>query len=236
MTITDLLTSVGYQAHRSSGIADAVSDDYLDAKRWVERAIRFMQTVNDWTCHKAEFELNTTDAPALTAGTYLYNMRTRYSDFRKIQGDSLHYGSRGLAWIDEIEEVDRHLGRQWRLSATANGTPSIVTRMGNDLVIGRKPSAEFLTANPGIYGYYYKNEDLDAVTTDLLFDEDFYEPLVDVAMIFALQQQDDAEFRTQLDYWTRQRLPEVRGYDPSPHSDEPIATVDWAENIEGSVY
>jgi hypothetical protein len=228
MTLLEIMDPVSRRAHMS--IEDDGSDYYADVLAAVRLAVRYLQGVNDWSCHKAMWSLTASTTPALTAGTYEYAMRTLNSDFRKIQADAIHWGNNGtpLFFYDEIEEFGRRIGPEWKRSATANGSPELATMMGQSLVIGPKPSQAWITINGEIHGYYYRAESLTTVGATLLMYEDFFEALVEVALIYLLNQEDDSDFRALLQHWEQSRLQELRGYEPSPQSTEQVSTTAWA--------
>ena len=234
MTIAELMDDVAALSHRSNiytsgGVTlDTGSDDYADVLRWVKMAIRYVQDAGDWQAHKAAWTLTAATSPALTAGTYEYAMRTLKSDFRKIVADSVRYANQPLSWKSTIEELDRSItnGPSWKDSATANGTPRYATLMGNNLILAPKPSADFITTNATVYGYYYRKEAMTSTSATLLFSEGFYRFLVDVAMLYADRQEDQRGLTLALQMWRQEHLPLLRGYDETPASDESLEGAD----------
>ena len=237
----DIRDHIGDRTHKD--VDDSGTDDYVHVTRWMVQAGRHLQRVNDWSCHKEEFSLTLSEgvykyayAAAVWGGAALVRPR-------KFQGDSIRpvNTKRTLKWRDEIEEIDRGLGGQWRDSATANTTPQFVSMMGNQLIVAGKPSAGFIADFATLEGYYYLSEDFvtsgdDWETTDFKFYDDFFMDHVDLCIIFGMQQEDESEFRTMLAHWDRTRLPELRGYDPTPHSDEQLNRVGWVAEGENRIY
>ena len=117
--------------------------------------------------------------------------------------------------------MNRKLGRDWRDSGVANGNPRFCTAVGKTLYIGPKPSSSFISTYSSIEGEYFKMEDISGaswLTTELLFWEDFYNYLVDVAMIYADYENDEGYLVTALQQWNNTQLTELRGFDPAPVS------------------
>lgn len=236
MTLWDIMQPVARRAHKVIAAADATSDDYLDVLAWVQEAVRYLTKVNNWECHKAEWELTTATTPALTAGTYSYALRTLKSDYRLLQGDAVYYADYRLEFYAEIAEVDRRLGGpRWKRAAGASGVPLYASLLGNSLVLAPKPSAAFVSqyGTDGLYGYYWRSEAVSDVSATLFLYDDFFPDLVEVSLIFGLQQEDDAESRTQLNLWESKRLPLLRGHDPAPMSDDQVDTAAFALGVEG---
>jgi len=237
----DVRVHIGSRVHKD--VSSSTGDDYSDVTLWIVQAAKYLQRMNDWTCHKQEFSLT------LTAGTYEYPYSSAVWSGaalvrpRKIQMDAIRQidSSRRLTFVDEIEEVDRLLGSQWRDANTQDVVPRYATIRGNSLIVAGKPSASFISDYPTLEGYYYRGEALvtsaaDWETTDFEFFDDFYMDVVDLAIIFGMQQEDETEFRTMLQQWNSNRLPELRGYDHTPSSDEQIATPGWYGSVEGESY
>jgi len=238
---SDVRSHVGGRVHKD--VSSSTGDDYTDVTLWIVQAARYLQRVNDWTCHKEEFSLT------LTASTYIYPFSSAVWSSaaltrpRKIQGDSIRPigTNNNLRWVDEIEEIGRLLGGQWRDSATGDVVPKYATSRSNSLIVAGKPSAAFIADFATLEGYYFQSEQLDTSstdweTTDFAFHEDFFMDLVDLSVTFGLQQEDESEFRTMLQQWNQVRLPELRGYDETPHSDEQLETVGWYGSVEGETY
>ena len=233
MTIAELMDDVAALSHRSNIYSTGTtlapgSDDYADVLRWVKLAIRYVQDAGDWQCHKEAWALTASTTPALTAGTYEYAMRTLKSAFRKIVADSVRYANQPLIWKPTIEELDRSIsnGPSWKDAATANGTPSFVTMMGNNLILAPKLSAGFITTNSSVQGYYFKKESVSDTSATLLFPEGFYRFLVEVAMLYADRQEDQRGLGLALQMWRQEHLPLLRGYDETPASDESLDPAD----------
>ena len=231
MTPTQIKTAVALRAQKD--ISQSGSDDDDDVKSAVISAIRHItgSCGQDWPCQKKEFTLSSSTTPALTAGTYAYAMRTLLSDFRKPQSDSIRYGNTLLEWVDQIEEIDRRLGPQWKDSSASNGTPRYVTMLNNNLILAGKPSSSFVSNE--VKGYYYAREALSTsdsatwLTTDLMLYEDLFFFVVELSLVFLLQQEDDSNFTALLQVWEQKHLVELRGYDESPHSDERLEAPLW---------
>lgn len=236
-TINNVLPYVAEQAHKNP---DASSGSETDTTllRWVLRAIRFMQRY-DFECWREQWSCT------LTAGTYQYN----YTDTvwagaalarpLRIDGNSIRLNATDqyLEWVPSIQRLDERLGGQWKDSGTANGSPTLATEMSQALIIGVKPSSTFVTNYSPLRGYYYRAEDLSSSgyrTTDLAMYDDFMEHLINLACVFAFQQTDDTEFRTQLQFWLERDLPEMRAYDHVPMDDEPIPAPAWAAYVDGA--
>ena len=228
MTLLEIMDPVSRRSHL--GIDDENSDDYADVLAAVRLAVRYLQRVNDWDCHKDDWSLTASTSPALTAGTYKYDMRTLKTDFRKLQAGAVYWGdnSSRMEFHEQVEEIDRVMGPQWKRTSANNGNPVLAAMMGQQLILAPKPSQAWITANAEIYGYYYKAESLTTVGATLLFYEDFFEPLTEISLIYLLQQEDDADFRSLLQHWEQSRLQEMRGYDPSPQSTQQVAVPPWA--------
>jgi|ETNvirenome_6_85_1030632.scaffolds.fasta_scaffold01043_3 hypothetical protein len=237
----DIRPHIGDRVHKD--VSTTGTDDYLHVTRWIIQAGYHLQRINDWTCHKQEFSLT------LTAGTYAYAYTDTVWDGaalvrpRKLQVDSIRRvnSNKRLIWRDEAEEIDRDLGGNWKDSASANTVSDYASLRGNSLIIAGKPSSDYVSSHPTLEGYYYRGEDFDSSggdweTTDFAFHSDFFMDHVDLCIIFGMQQEDESEFRTMLAHWDRTRLPELRGYDPTPHSDEQIHVVDWYGAVEGESY
>lgn len=236
-TINNVIPYVAEQAHKNP---DATSGSETDTTllRWVLRAIRFMQRY-DFECWREQWALT------LTAGTYQYN----YTDTvwtaaaltrpLRIDGNSirLNASDQNLGWVPSIQRMDEHLGGAWKDSGTGNGSPSLATEMSQALIIGVKPSQSFITSYSPLRGYYYMGEDLSSAnyrTTNLAMYDDFEEHLINLALVFAMQQTDDTEFRTMLQFWLQNDLVEMRGYDHVPVDDEPIPAPSWAAYVDGA--
>ena len=235
-SIDDCKPYVLEAAHKNvSASSGSVTD--VSARRWLERAIRYMQRF-DFECWRNEFTLT------LTAEDYHY----LYTDAvwtaaaltrpLRLDGNSIRYGGTNLLWRPTIQRLDEELGGpDWKDSATSGGTPQYVTEMRQGLVLGAKPGSSFVTGNPTLRGYCYRGEDLSTVgyeATDLMMYDDFQEHLINLACVFAFQQVDDTEYRTQLDFWLNRDLVEMRGYDHGPVDDEPIPAPEWAANVDGN--
>jgi len=226
----DIMGSVAVRAHKD--ISTAGSDDDLDTKEWVKQAILHVQKADDFRCHKAAFSLTTATTPALTAGTYAYALRTLLSDYRKLQGDSLRYGTHGIGWCEGPEAIDETLGPEWK-DGTESGAPDYATIVGNNLWLGPNPSASWITdyGVAGVRGYYFRGEDVTSANwedADLLFGDDFYTEVVEVSLIYALQTEDDSTFQTLLQQWEAVGLTRLRGYDEVPLGNEPVRAPRWA--------
>lgn len=220
MTPAQLKTTVAYRSHRVLTTAGTDEDD-LKVNEWVKSAIRYLQNCEDWSCHKGFWSLTAATTPALVAGTYSYTLLTLKTDFRKLVGDSVRYGRQEIEYEEDFSEMNRKLGRDWRDSATSNGVPRLCNLVGKTLYIGPKPSQSFITTYSSIEGEYFKMEDISSaswLTTELLFWEDFYNYLVDVAMIFADYENDEGHLVTALQQWNNTQLTELRGFDPAPVS------------------
>jgi len=226
----DIMGSVAVRAHKD--VSTAGSDDDSDVKEWTKQAILHVQKADDWRCHKAAWSLTTATTPALAAGTYAYNLRTLLSNFRKLQGDSVRYGAHRVEWKETPEQIDRTLGPAWK-DGTESGGPDLCTMMGPNLWLAPNPSASWIAdyGTAGVAGYYYAGEDVtsaDWEDVDLLFPDDFYIDLVNVAMIYALQTEDDSAFQVLLSQWEQAGLTRLRGYDDVPLGREPVRVPRWA--------
>ena len=87
--------------------------------------------------------------------------------------------------------------------------------------MGPKPSASYISTYSSIEGEYFKTEDISSaswLTATLLFWEDFYNYLVDVAMIYANYENDEGNLSISLQHWKDTQLTELRGFDPAPVS------------------
>ena len=225
MTPAQLKVTVAYRAHKVLTSAGTSRDD-LKVNEWVKSAIRYIQECEDWSCHRDFWSLTASTTPALAAGTAAYNLGTLKSDFRKLVGDSVRYGRQEIEYEDDMAEMARRLGRDWRDSGVANGVPKLCCLMGKTLYIGPKPSQSFITQYSSIEGEYFVTEDISSaswLTTSLRFWEDFYNYLVDVAMIFADYENDESQLNTALSQWNGVELTRLRGFDPAPVSKDQLA-------------
>ena len=236
-TAQNIMTSVAYRAHKDITMAE--SDDDTDVKEAVKQAILYIQMADDWQAHRKVFTLSTTTTPALTASTYNYAIRTLLSDFRKLDGDSVRYGTHPIEYRESAAQIDRDLGPQWK-DGSEDGNPDYCTLLGNDLWLAPNLSSSWISsygAN-GVRGYYWATEDVtsvDATTglttwedATLLMPHDFYMELVSVALIFLLQTEDDDNFRMLLQQWEQVGLTRLRGYDEAPKTNEPVRSPRWA--------
>ena len=238
LTITDIKAHVFEQSHKDSS-ASAGSTDDNTVERWILRAIRYMQR-HDFECWRNEFEV------ALTAGTYRY----LYTDAAwngdstalvrplRLDGNSVRYGKSLLKWAPSIRALDERMGGpSWKDSDDDGGTPSWVSEMGGGLVIAGKPIQAFIDVNASLKGYYYKGEDLSTSGFEnlgLAMYDDFFEHIVNLALVFAMQQTDDSEFRTLLGDWRNNDLVEMRGYDHVSSDDESVPAPLWATFVDGA--
>jgi hypothetical protein len=224
---SDIRSAVSDRVHKN--IDQTGTRAYTQATRWIQQGVRYLQGVNDWACHKNEFSLTLANDDydyAFSASSWPTAALTRP---RKLQGDSIRYGSHFLEWKDQVEEIDRLLGPQWKDSATTSATPRYATTYANQLVIAPKPSSAFVTANSLLNGYFFQGEDVTSTNwedSDLVFYEDLFMPLVDICNIFGMHQEDESALNIMLQRWERLELPNVRGYDFVLHSDEPIEVPD----------
>ena len=236
ITVTQIKTHVTEQAHKDLGATSGSADDNT-VERWVLRAIRYMQRY-DFECWRNEFSLT------LSAETYNYPYAsaiwTAAALTRPLRIDgsdgAVGYGtSQWLKWKPTIKEIDVALGgHSWK--RIGSGTPTYFSQMGQSLILGCRPSSDFVASYPTLYGYYYRGEDLSSSgfeDNDLAMYDDFFEHVINLAMVFALQQTDDSEFRTQLQYWLQSDLVEMRGYDHVPSDDEPIPPPPFARLVDG---
>lgn len=225
----DVMNSVANRGHKA--ITTPGSDDEIEVKEWVKQAIRYVQKADDWSCHKDDWSITTSTTPALTAGTYKYNMVTLKSDFRKLQGDSVRFARSPVSWYETPEDLDRKFGPDWK-DGSETGVPRACSYMGNQLILTPNPSQDWIDQNSGgLHGYYYKSEDVTSADWEdsaLLMFEDFFMDVVDVALIFALQTEDDSNFQKLLNDWEQVGLTRLRGYDPVPLSDEQLRAPAWA--------
>ena len=232
MTPTDVKVIVAARGHKD--VSTAGTDDDTHVNYWLRQAIRYVQQVNDWPCHKTIFSIT------LTADDYDYDLTTLLTRFRKIDGSSVRSNKRFYAWVDEIEEIDAQLGPAWKDSASGGGTPQFASLMGQQLILAQKPDAAFVASNPTVDGYYFMGEDVTSaswLTTELKLYEDFFDDIIEMALIYGLQQEDDSEFRSQMSYWVNHRLPGLRGYDPTVLSNEVISGPDlWVEGSSERAY
>ena len=233
ITVTDLKTVVAAQAHKVLSLTD--HDTAVES--WVLRAIRYAQRF-DFECWRQEFSLT------LTALTYVYPYASAIWPAAaltrplRLDGDSLEYGDNSsLAFQQSATFLDNALGGPaWKRSATG-GTPQYFTERAQSLIIGARPSTEFVADHPLLYGYYYRGEVLSGSgfeDLDLAMYDDFYEHIVTLALVFALQQEDDTTFQTQLQYWLQHDLPLMRGYDHIIEEDEEVPAPEWALYVEGT--
>lgn len=230
MTPAQLKTTIAYRAHKVLTTAGDDEDD-LKVEEWVKSAIRYVQACEDWSCHRDFWSLTAATTPALTAGTYAYDLSTLKTDFRKPVGDSVRYGgSRTQIELEEdFSEMNRKLGHNWRDAATQNGNPRLCSFLGKTLYVGPKPSASFISTYSSIEGEYFKAEDISGaswLTSTLLFWEDFYNYLVDVAMIYADYENDEGHLSIALQHWKDTQLTELRGFDPAPVSKDQAEAAD----------
>ena len=233
-TINDAKPFLAEQAHKQTD-ASAGSEADLTLRRWIVRAIRYMQRF-DFECWREEFSLT------LTADDYQY----QYTDTvwptaaltrpLRFDGNSIRYADTYLQWVPTIHRLDERLGGpNWKQSG--NGTPTLVTELSQGIIIGQRPSSSFVADYPLLRGYYYRGEDTTGSgfeTTNLAMYDDFFEHLLSLSLVFALQQEDETEFQAMLQYWVRHDLVEMRGYDHVPVDDEPIPSPGWALWVEGS--
>ena len=183
-SLTDLLDPIARRGHKEIG--DVTSDDYADALSWAKSACRIAQRLDNWKCHKDDFAISSATTPALTEGVYKYDLRTLLTDIRKIDGDSIRVGDVPLRWKDEIAEIDRILGPGWKDAAAADSTPQLASHLGHNLILAPKVGATF-AATKTVAGYYYKAESFADVDAALLFYDDFFEYIVEIALLHAMQ-------------------------------------------------
>jgi len=220
----NIMTSAAARAHKDLTDTDADTD----VKEWVKQAILYLQKIDDFQCHKTTFALTTASTPALTALTYAYNMRTLVTRFRKLAGNSVRVGSHMIEWMESPEDIDAELGQDWK-DGSQSGVPDYCTLVSHNLWLAPAPSSSFVTtytgSTSGVRGYCYVGEDVTTTNWEdvaLLFSDDFYMDLVDLALIFATQVEDDDNFRTLLQQWEQAGLNRVRGYDEVPLTNERI--------------
>jgi len=190
----------------------------------------------DFECWRNEFALS------LTGLTYQYPYTSAVWSGAaltrplRFDGNSVRYQSTHLRLVPSISRIDEMLGAAWKDSADG-GTPRYVTEMAQSMVFGARPSLAFVVTNPTVAGYYYRGEDLSTdgyESANLAMYDDFRPYLEELALVFALQQVDDTEFRTMLQQWDKLTLPEMRGYDHIPVDDEPISAPSWASDVDGN--
>lgn len=239
MTPAQLKTTIAYRAHKVLTSAGTARDD-LKVNEWLKSAIRYVQECEDWSCHRAFWSLTANTTPALTAGTAGYSLSALKTDFRKLIGDSVRYGRQEIEYEEDFAEMGRRLGRDWRDSATANGVPKLCCLLGKTLYIGPKPSASFIAQYTSVEGEYLVAEDISSanwLTSTLLFWEDFYNYLVDVAMIYADYENDESQLTVALSQWNQVDLVKLRGFDPAPTSKDQLADpVLFDDNYHGGLY
>lgn len=237
-SINDIKPTIAEQAHKNSLAATGSTTD-TSLTRWIVRAVRHMQHY-DFECWRNEFILT------VAADDYHY----LYTDAvwqgaalvrpLRLDGNSIRASGQRqpLLWAPSINRIDEILGGQWKeVAADGGGTPSYVTEMAQGLIVAAVPDAAFVAAHPTLRGYYYRGEDLSTSgyeDLDLKMYDDFRVHLENLALVFALQQGDDTEFRSLLQHWDQYELPEMRGYDHAISDDEPIQGPSWAGDVDGS--
>lgn len=247
MTPAELKTDVALRVHKDISTAD--TDDDQDVESWVLQSIRHISgsVGQDWECQKKEWTLSSASTPALTGNTYAYSLRTLFGTaglkYRKLQSDAIRYGGTMLEYVDEMEEIDRRLGPAWK-DVADGGSPRYASVMGNNLILAPVPGTSF-AAQKTIAGYYYaeeKLEDADGDTAgdwkneELMLFDDLRFFVVELAVVFGLQQEDDSNYGRALDTWERKHMTELRGYDQSPHSNEQLEGPLWARSGAHRVY
>jgi hypothetical protein len=237
-TINDIKDTVAAQAHRPTGSASgSVTDSHLN--RWITRAIRKMQQY-DFDCWRNEFTLTMSQ----DVYHYLYT-DTAWSGAAlvrplRLDGNSIRPAgqSRPLQWTDTIQRIDEVLGGQWKEVGTdGGGTPTYVTEMAQGLIVGAVPDSSFIATSSTMRGYYFRGEDLSTSGYEdlaLKMYDDFRVYLEELALVYSLQQEDDSEFRSLLQYWESATLPNMRGYDHVIRDDEPIPPPGWAMDVHGN--
>lgn len=211
-----------------------VPDDALDVTRFRKNAFAFLEVVHTWHflhAHSGQLTLTvSTKELALPA------------NFQRVDRDSICiYGSdpdadETLTYFDAIAEIDRHLGRGWKRSGHAGGRPQFATLMGDSLWVGPAPNAAAITARPYLDFYYYQGIDpsyttvrvaeaLSAAADDTALNAPTYMlPYISwsAQQLGQLQEDNDA-YATLMSRFRSEILPEIRGFDPSTASYEPVA-------------
>lgn len=179
-TFAQLVTEVGRLGRW--GTSDITSTSYGHASAAAEAGLRRIETVAPWKWLEAAGSITVT-----TAGDYTYSME---SDVFRLRSDSFRYGGIGteLEFRSGARGIDMALGPAWRDASTANGTPKMIARVGNELWIGWKPSAEWITAYGTIYYYYIRHE---VLTGALYLPDAFFQFAVHAALAEGLKQKDD---------------------------------------------
>jgi len=138
----------------------------------------------------AHIWLRASTSLTLVAGTYSYALA---SDVFRLRKDSFRYGGfeSYLKWIDNAEEIDRILGPDWKDSATANGTPLYVSRLGNAVWVAPKASQAFIddSTTSGALNYYYLRH--EPVAGTLYIPDTFFACAVHAALAEGLKQKDE---------------------------------------------
>jgi hypothetical protein len=194
-TYKTILDRVAQRAHKIRTRAD----EELDVQAWTEAAIERVENELPWNYLRAELTIS------LVADQYLYDMPDL---FRRIDAETLRYGGEGtyLKYERRPERIDGQLGPQWRDSSTSPATPLYWCEFGQQIMVGPKPSSEFIATNPTLYGYGWKSDlfaienladktdktEVDALT--LMIPLWLRELFVVAALAEGLQQEDDREW------------------------------------------
>ena len=222
VTVAELRRRVSARAHTKLG-QGTNTDKVNDA---LHAGLEMFENANTWRY------LRKTTTLALVADDYSY---TWPSDIYKFDKNSFRYGGAGsyLQYIAQPEELDHHLGPQWRDTATASGSPYLITDMGREFWIAPKPSAAFVASNPTVYFYGWQSDlelwDDGATPSDtatLLLPRNYIRAVEEAALSSLLQVEDDPDWKN-FDQIATRRIADIRGNQPEIAADEAMNKPDF---------
>lgn len=222
LTFASLQTEVA----RRGGIDE--TDEADTAAAWTRAGLNHISLAGAWTWLKAHFTLP--ESGSQTAGDYSWALP---ADCFRVAVKTVRYGGKEtfLAYR-RIDFIDNYYGPDWKDASADNGTPRLITRVGNELWTAPKPSAAHLTSYPSLMGYYWRREPASGT---LYLPDEFREAAVCAALAEGWLQEDDPRAEKQLDRFEKYWCPRMMGATLDVGAGDNVESPGWMDQAyEGS--
>ena len=227
MAITwgELKTRVAARSHKDLTRTEEVAD----VGRWAKAAIELVEAEDSWSWLQKSFTIS------MVADTYEYDWPT---GLEKFDSGTFRYSGIGsyLQYARIVENIDKHLGPQWRDATGSQGTPKFFADFGRKIWIAPKPSSGFVSTNGTLYLYGFTS-DLHTVegsptsSTTLLIPYRAANTYVEAALMVGLQQEDDPDWKSYQQIFDS-NIQRLRAFDSSVASSDEVSLPEWTPHME----
>ena len=227
MAITwgELKARIASRSHKDLGR----SEELDDVERFAKAGIELVEAEDSWSWLYKAFSIS------LVAGTYEYDWPTGLERF---DVKTFRYAGSGsyLEYARIAENIDHHLGPDWRDAGSATSDPRYYVDFGRKFWIAPKPSSGFVSSNSTIHLYGYTSDlaTLSGTPTDateMLLPERSANTFVEAALMVGLQQEDDPDWKTYQQIF-QSNIIRLRTFDASVASTDEVLLPEWSPYME----